>query len=389
MWDNIRHDRLQYSTEEILTMNFLLILSLCLTTQVVEKQKELDELKGKLSGVRDEIKQLEKKKVGTLTHIEKIDEGIALTIKYIDELSSQESQEKERVDELTREIAKLEAKMQSRKNGLRTRLLRLYKWTPFYRLEILFSSKSLPEILSSSYYLQILAQDDQKAFFEFRSDWKRYLVDKKLREELIAALEQRRKEKKNELGELNKDRKKKQSILNKVAKQEKEKRKLETELKSAQRKLEELIVEIEKKRAKAKRGTHYLENNRGAIPWPCRGQVVTEFGNVIHPKYNTKTKNNGIDISASYGDNVYAIASGKVVYADRFMGYGNLVLIDHLDGYYSLYGHLAEILVDIGREVSEGRIIGRIGESGSLSGPMLHFELRKDGKPVDPLAYLK
>jgi len=370
-------------------MSVLLILSLLFTSQITEKQKELDDLKAKLNSVRSEIKDLEKKKVGTLTRVEKIDEGITLTIKYIDELTSQESAEKERVDELNREIAKLEGKMQSRKDDLRVRLLRLYKWTPFYKLEILFSSKSLPEILSSSYYLQILAQDDQKAFFEFKSDWERYLVDKKLREELIAALEQRREEKRTELDELNKDRKKKKDILNKVAKEEEAKRKLETELKSAQRKLEELIVELEKKRAKARHGTHYLENSRGSIPWPCRGAVVTKFGNIVHPKYNTKTKNNGIDISASYGDNVYAIASGKVVYADRFMGYGNLVLIDHLDGYYSLYGHLSEILVDVGREVSEGRIIGRIGESGSLSGPMLHFELRKDGKPVDPLAYLK
>lgn len=370
-------------------MSVLVILSLLFTSQIVEKQKELDDLKTKLNSVRGEIKELEKKKVGTLTRIEKIDEGIALTITYIDELSSQESAEKERVDELNREIAKLEGKMQSRKDGLRARLLRLYKWTPFYKLKILFSSKSLPEILSSSYYLQILAQDDQKAFFEFKSDWERYLIDKKLREELIAALEQRKEEKRTELGELNKDRKKKNDILNNVAKEEKAKRKLETELKSAQRKLEELIVELEKKRAKPRRGTHHLENSRGLIPWPCRGDVVTKFGNIIHPKYNTKTKNNGIDISASYGDNVYAIAAGKVVYADRFMGYGNLVLIDHFDGYYSLYGHLSEILVDVGREVSEGRIIGRIGESGSLSGPMLHFELRKDGKPVDPLAYLK
>ncbi len=367
----------------------LLLILLCLTAQIVEKQQELDELKAKLGTVRNEIKQLEKKKVGTLTRIEKIDEGIALTIKYIDELTSQESQEKETVEELTIGIAKLEGEMLSRKDDLRQRLIRLYKWTPFYKLEILFSSKSLPEILSSSYYLQILAKNDQKAFFEFKSDWERYLIDKRLREELIAALEQRREEKKNELEQLSKERKKKKDILTKVAKQETGKKKLEKELKSAQRKLEELIVELEKKRAKAKHGTHYLENNRGTLPWPCRGEVVTRFGNIIHPKYNTKTKNNGIDISASYGDNVYAIAPGNVVYADRFMGYGNLVLIDHLDGYYSLYGHLAEILVDVGREVGKGRIIGRIGESGSLSGPMLHFELRKDGKPVDPLAYLK
>jgi len=369
-------------------MTFLFII-LCLFSQITEKQKELDALKTKLNTVRNEIKQLEKQKVGTLARIEKIDEVISLTIKYIDELTSQESKEKTRVRELSQEIAKLEKKMTYRKEDLRDRLVRLYKWTPFYKLEILFSSKSLPEILSSSYYLQILAKDDQKAFFEFKSDWERYLVDKTMRQELITTLEQRRQEKKKELARLSEERKKKKDILDNVAKQEKEKKKLEKELKSAQRKLEELIVELEKKRAKAKKGTNYLEKHRGTLPWPCRGTVETKFGKIIHPKYNTKTKNNGIDIRAAYGDNVHAVAPGKVVYADRFMGYGNMVLIDHLDGFYSLYGHLAEILVETGSEISAGRIIGRIGESGSLSGPMLHFELRKDGKPVDPLAYLK
>lgn len=367
----------------------LLLIFLCLTTQITEKQKELDKLKAELTTVRKEIRQLEKQKVGTLTHIEKIDEVISLTIKYIDELTSQENNEKAKVRELTIGIAKLEAKMKLKKDDLQERLIRLYKWTPFYKLEILFSSKSLPQILSSSYYLQILAKDDQQAFFEFKSDWRRYLTDKKMREDLIATLERRRAEKETELARLNEERKKKKDILNGVAKEEKKKKKLEKELKSAQRKLEELIVELEKKRAKAKSGTSYVDNHRGTLLWPCRGKVETKFGKIIHPKYNTKTKNNGIDISASYGDNVQSVAPGKVVYADRFMGYGNLILIDHLDGYYSLYGHLAEILVNVGKDVDEGRIIGRIGESGSLSGPMLHFELRKDGKPIDPLAYLK
>lgn len=369
-------------------MNILLII-LCLFSQLEEKQKELDVLKNKLTGVRQEIKQLEKQKVGTLAHIEKIDEGISLTIKYIDELTSQESREKQRIKELSQDIVKLESKMKFRQDDLRERLVRLYKWTPFYRLEILFSSKSLPEILSSSYYLQILAKDDQKAFFEFKADWERYLTDKKMREDLIAVLEERRNEKESELSRLNEERKKKKDILDGVAKEEQKKKNLEKELKSAQRKLEELIVEIEKKRAKEKSGNNYVENKRGTLPWPCKGTVETQFGNIIHPKYNTKTKNNGIDIRAAYGDNVNAVAPGKVVYADRFMGYGNMVLIDHLDGYYSLYGHLAEILVETGVDVTVGRIIGRIGESGSLSGPLLHFELRKDGRPVDPLAYLK
>ena len=161
-------------------MIFLLIIALF--SQIEEKQKELDKLKGKLTAVRTEIKQLEKEKIGTLAHIEKIDEGINLTIKYIDELTSQMSTEQQNIQELTKNIVQLEAKMKHRRDDLRERLLRLYKWTPFYKLEIVFSSKSLPQILSSSYYLQILAKDDQQAFFEFKADWERYLVDKKMRE---------------------------------------------------------------------------------------------------------------------------------------------------------------------------------------------------------------
>lgn len=371
-------------------MNMLFVM-LCLFSQIAEKQEELDQLKSKLTTVRQEIKALEKQKVGTLAHIEKIDEGINLTIKYIDELSAQEDLEKSKVGELEKEIARLESKMKLKKSDMRSRIVRLYKWQPFYKMNLLFSQKSLPQILSSSHYLQLLAKDDQRAFSEFERDWKRYLADQQLRKDLIATLEDRKKDKEAELTRLNDERGKKNQILNQVAKQESKKRDLEKELKSAQRKLEELIVSLEKQKQRekaARAATEYLEANRGKLSWPCRGSVVTNFGKIIHPKYNTTTKNNGIDISTNYGDNVHAVAPGKIVYADRFMGYGNLVLVDHLDGFYSLYGHLAEMLVSTGDEVTAGRIIGRVGESGSLSGPILHFELRKDGKPVDPLAYL-
>lgn len=368
-------------------MNVLFVV-LCLFSQIADKQKELEQLKTKLTTVRQEIKDLEKQKVGTLAHIEKIDEGINLTVQYIDEVSAQEDLERSKVAELEKEIARLESKMKLKKSDMRSRIVRLYKWQPFYKMNLLFSSKSLPQILSSSHYLQLLAKDDQRALFEFERDWKRYLADQQLRKDLIATLEDRKRDREDELTRLNDERGKKNKILNQVAKQEDKKRGLEKELKSAQRKLEELIVSLEKQREKARVTSEYLEANRGKLSWPCRGSVITNFGKVIHPKYNTTTKNNGIDISTNYGDNVYAVAPGKIVYADRFMGYGNLVLVDHLDGFYSLYGHLAEMLVSTGDEVLAGRIIGRVGESGSLSGPILHFELRKDGKPVDPLAYL-
>uniref|UniRef100_A0A7C4XNI4 M23ase beta-sheet core domain-containing protein n=1 Tax=candidate division WOR-3 bacterium TaxID=2052148 RepID=A0A7C4XNI4_UNCW3 len=357
--------------------------------QINQKQKELDELKAKLNQARQEIKQLEREKVSTLTKIEKIDETISLTAEYIEKLTSEEERERLRVQELDREIARTESKMKQRKEELRERLVRLYKWTPFYKLELLFSSKSIPQILSTSYYLQILAQNDKKAFFEFKQDWEKYLVDKKMREQLLVLLENRRIEKEAELSQLSQERKEKEKILDEVSRKEEEKRKLEKELKSAQRKLEELIVSLRKKAEKPQIKTSYFEVNKGKLSWPCEGKVISKFGKIVHPKYNTTTKNNGIDIAGDYGGSVFAVAPGRVVYAGRFMGYGNLILIDHLDGFYSLYGHLSEILVKVGEEVNKGRIIGRIGESGSLSGPMLHFELRKDGKSVDPLLYLE
>lgn len=368
----------------------LLITFLFIFAQLSEKQKELNELKNRLTEIRQEIKQLEKEKAGTLARIEKIDEAINLSTEYIDKLTSQEYQEKLKIEELNREIVRLEAKMKYQMDELRDRLVRLYKWTPFYRLEILLSSRSIPEILSTSYYLQILAKNDKKLFFEFRDDWNKYLVDKKMREELIVLLETRRQEKEQELAQLSEERKEKKRFLDDMAKQQTEKKKIEKELKSVQRKLEDLIVSLRKKEEKeAASDRSYFEANKGKLPWPCRGSVGTRFGKVVHPKYNTTTKNNGIDILSTYGENVYSVVQGKVVYAGKFMGYGNLVLIDHLDGFYSLYGHLSEIFVKVGDEVPAGRIIGRVGESGSLSGPMLHFELRKEGKPVDPLVYLK
>ncbi len=366
------------------------LIFLCLFLQLNQKQKELDDLKKRLSEVRQEIKQLEKEKSGALARLEKIDEAINLSSEYIEKVTTQEYEEKMRVSELNREIARLESKMKFQKEELKERLIRLYKWTPFYKLEILLSSKSIPEILSTSYYLQILAKHDSKLFFEFKDYWTKYLADKKMREQLISLLETRRQEKEQELEQLNKERQEKRKILDEIAKQENEKKKIEKELKSAQRKLEDLIVSLRKKKEKEEASAKsYFEINKGKLPWPCRGSVGTKFGKVIHPKYNTTTKNNGIDILSNYGENVYAVAQGKVVYAGKFMGYGDLVVIDHQDGFYSLYGHLSEILVKVGDEVPLGRIIGRVGESGSLSGPMLHFELRKEGKPVDPLVYLE
>ena len=101
-----------------------------------------------------------------------------------------------------------------------------------------------------------------------------------------------------------------------------------------------------------------------------RGTVVGRFGPEVHPKWGTTTMNNGIDIQAAMGTPVHAVAKGRVEYtSEDYAGYGQIVILNHGDGYYTLYAHLSEILVEIGASVESGQIIGRVGDTGSLKGP--------------------
>jgi septal ring factor EnvC (AmiA/AmiB activator) len=109
--------------------------------------------------------------------------------------------------------------------------------------------------------------------------------------------------------------------------------------------------------------------------------LVSSYGKVKHPSFNTYTFNKGIGIGASPGSEFRAVETGQVLYAAWFKGYGNLLIVDHGDGYYSLYAHASELFVQVGDRVKRQQIVGRTGEGGSLNGPALYFEIRHQGKP--------
>ncbi len=127
---------------------------------------------------------------------------------------------------------------------------------------------------------------------------------------------------------------------------------------------------------------------RGRLPHPADGSVEVGFGRVVNPRFNTVTVQKGVDIGARKGEPVRAVAPGRVAHAGWFKGYGNLVIVDHGDGYFTLVAHLDSMSTAMGEEVSAGTLLGTVGETGSLKGPYLYFEIRDKGKPVDPRAWL-
>jgi len=123
-------------------------------------------------------------------------------------------------------------------------------------------------------------------------------------------------------------------------------------------------------------------------PWPVAGQVLTRFGMQRHPQFKTMIFRRGIEIGAREGDTVRAISDGQVAFADWYKGYGKLLIVEHATGLYSLYGNLEQIALAKGDRVSKGQAVGLVGDTGSMKGPKLYFEIRYKGEAQDPLAWL-
>jgi murein DD-endopeptidase MepM/ murein hydrolase activator NlpD len=147
------------------------------------------------------------------------------------------------------------------------------------------------------------------------------------------------------------------------------------------------LAEQEKKSAK-KAAREQVTGDRNRLPWPLQGQVLARFGSQKHPQFGTTIFRRGIDIAARVGDEVRAVDGGQVAKADWFKGYGKLVIIDHGGGMYTLYGHLSQLEVNNGDRVERGQVIGLAGDTGSLKGAKLYFEVRRNGAAEDPLLWL-
>jgi lipoprotein NlpD len=133
----------------------------------------------------------------------------------------------------------------------------------------------------------------------------------------------------------------------------------------------------------ARRKTQSVGYTRGSFVWPVRGKVTRKFG------HKGATRSEGIDISAPRGTPIRAARSGKVVYSDDEMkGYGNLVILEHKGAYFTIYGHNQVNMVKENMVVAQGQIIGKVGDTGTVTSPRLHFEIRKGSKALDPLRFL-
>ena len=129
--------------------------------------------------------------------------------------------------------------------------------------------------------------------------------------------------------------------------------------------------------------------HKGLLIMPVNGKIINLFGSFKNPKYNINNFRSGIDIKAEHGEPVRSVFKGKVIFSDWFKGYGNMIIIDHGKSYYTVYAHMEETFKSKGDAVEVGEVIATVGDTGSMTGAKLYFEVRHHGKPINPLKWLK
>lgn len=149
--------------------------------------------------------------------------------------------------------------------------------------------------------------------------------------------------------------------------------------------LEGLISQLMKQQGKEPSSYQFTGKK---ISWPLRGKIIRDYGEETRG-YGTSVVSKGIDIAAKEGTNVVAADDGEVIFADRYGGQGKMIIIDHKNGFFTLYAYNSELSVNSGAKVKRGQSIAKSGMTGSASQPSVHFELRKDGKAINPVPYLE
>jgi septal ring factor EnvC (AmiA/AmiB activator) len=184
-------------------------------------------------------------------------------------------------------------------------------------------------------------------------------------------LQAQRKERRTLLLALTREIRSKDSRLDRMLQDEKE---LQRVLRAVEKALSDIPASITDSKP--------IRQRKGRLSWPTRGRIITKFNGIRSLKANLRWT--GVRIRAKQGDDVHAISRGRVAFADWLRGYGLLMIIDHGDGFMSLYGHNQSIYKEIGEWVNEGEVIASVGNSGGQNRSSLYFELRKNGKPVNP-----
>jgi len=308
-------------------------------------------------------------------------------------LREKSDEEKKRINKSTLEVKKVGKR-------LKNRLVALYKEGETGAMKILFSTESVTEMVQQYHYLTRILQYDRELLDEYR----RAIQVQQQQLDRLMVLEQKKGmllQKKRQQQKVAEQGRKLQARLLKRAGRDKKKLNHEvSQLKKNSVRLKEMITRLERESEQRRKKERQIQRQpdrttssgaasfavgRGKLGWPVKGRVMIGFGQQKDVKLGTYYESNGLEIEAPVGSEVCAVATGKVVFANYFKGYGNLYILTHPGGYHTLYAQMDRMEKKLNDHVAAG---DRLGYSGLNGRDSIYFEIRSKGSPVNPLSWL-
>jgi murein DD-endopeptidase MepM/ murein hydrolase activator NlpD len=406
----------------------------------IDKTKdELEEIKGRQKKTSDEIENLNEQQdetkndidhlsdqlLTTKSELEKIDAQLIDKTKELEMVEKQLADTQNELKEVSDELDRVIAQASEHEDMMAKRLRVMYMNRTTSYIELLLESESINELIDRLEIIRNVVSFDQQVLEELKlyrekvDAQKAMLKEKELQITALAEtvseqkhnIEQTKKERSELFTRLTNQQLEHENLLRRLEDQERKRNTTLANLEKEEEKYERQLDELERTSKQLERKIQELirqqnERNRrgefagGVMQWPVPGfyRVTSPFGYRVHPVFGTRRMHAGIDIGSNvtdrgrqsiYGRNFVAAADGVVIFAGRFGGYGNTVIIDHGGDITTLYAHGSRILVARGEKVDRGDPVMTVGSTGVSTGAHAHFEVRVNGTPVDPMPYLR
>lgn len=359
--------------------------------EISQERLRLEQLNQEIAETQKKAKRIKKKHGSVLKTVEKLDRQLYDQKKQRNRINKQIKEKDQELANLSKQIADLGKDVQTRQSSISARLRLLYMEGRTGYLKTLFAAESFTDAAHRMDYISWVAQREHQLVQQFQEDLSnlQLLNDQqiKAREELL----QLQGKTQQTIKKVSGLKRQKRAVLVSLSKEKDSHERMVEDLQRSAEQVDSLLKALDQRfqlaQSRMRKPPGRLPS-LGSFLWPVEGKVVSYFGRQKHPTFDTFVNKKGIEIKAREGSPIQSVSSGKVVYADWLKGYGLVVIVDHTNGFYSLYAHASKLLVAEGNSVKMGQVIGETGETGVTEEDTLYFELRKGTTPIDPLKWL-
>lgn len=366
-----------------------------------EAQSRLNKIYQEMAELESALKMAEEQKQSELSVLTKIEKQATLLRSALRLLSSEISKTDNEISNLQRQQRSLSGQVGQLELLFRKQLQAYYKFSKSGQMEWLLGAKNFNQILVRNRYFKSISSSFQRTMRRLKVKQQELRSVEVRRSEELQKKKKLATQKRREQEALTKSRGERKKKIDKIVRDAGLLQQSLAEKKASYEKLQKMIQRLRSSRSESRTASVEFdqalwERTRGnfsefrkKLEWPAKGKILHRFGKYRNPRLKTTLINNGLDIQAPKGAEIKCVFPGVVSLVVYMGGFGNTVIVDHGKEYYTVYAHMEDVFVKKFQIVPAGQTIGTVGDSGSLEGALLHFEIYQNDKPVDPLLWLK